>query len=137
MGLYLCIFDADEELDGVEVGRYSDFNALRDYVARELEAGSRGARFPILMLHSDSDGEWSLADCEKLIPELRSIIAQMQARPPVAFVSDWQQHVARSVGLAPKSAFESFIDVDGQFVLERMLNLASLALERELPVLFQ
>jgi hypothetical protein len=45
--------------------------------------------------------------------------------------------VARSVGLAPKSAFESFIDVDGQFVLERMLNLASLALERELPILFQ
>jgi len=137
MGLYLCIFDADEEVDGVEVGRYSDFNALRDYVARELEAGSRGARFPTLMLHSDSDGEWSVADCEKLIPELRGIIAQMQARPPVDFVSDWQQHVARSVGLVPKSAFESFIDVDGQFVLERMLHLASMARERDLPILFQ
>jgi len=135
MGLYLCIFDADEEVDGVEVGRYSDFNALRDYVARELEGGSRGARFPTLMLHSDSDGEWSVADCEKLIPELRSVIAQ--ARPPVQFVSDWQQHVARSVGLVPKSAFESFIDVDGQFVLERMLHLASVALEHGLPILFQ
>ena len=33
MGLYLCIFDEDEEVDGVEVGLYSDFNALRDYVA--------------------------------------------------------------------------------------------------------
>ena len=137
MGLYLCIFDADEEVDGVEVGRYSDFNALRDYVARELEAGSRGARFPTLMLHSDSDGEWSVADCEKLIPELRSIIAQMQTRPQVEFVSDWQQHVARSAGLVPKSAFESFIDVDGQFALERMLDLASVALERGLPILFQ
>lgn len=137
MGLYLCIFDADEEVDGVEVGRYADFNSLRDYVARELEAGSRGARFPTLMLHSDSDGEWSVADCEKLIPELRDIIAQLQGRPPVDFVSDWQQHVARSVGLVPKSAFESFIDVDGQFVLERMLHLASVALERELPILFQ
>jgi len=137
MGLYLCIFDADEEVDGVEVGRYSDFNALRDYVARELEAGSRGARFPTLMFHSDSDGEWSVADCEKLIPELRSIIAQMQTRPQVEFVSDWQQHVARSVGLVPKNAFESFIDVDGQFVLERMLHLASMALERGLPILFQ
>jgi hypothetical protein len=137
MGLYLCIFDADEEVDGVEVGRYSDFNALRDYVARELEAGRRGARFPTLMLHSDSDGEWSVADCEKLTPELRSIIAQMQTRPPVEFVSDWQQHAARSAGLVPKSAFESFIDVDGQFVLERMLHLASVALERGLPILFQ
>ena len=137
MGLYLCLFDEDEEVDGVEVGRYSDFNALRDYVARELEGGSRGARFPTLMLHSDCDGEWSLADCEKLAPELRDIIEQMRARPPVEFASDWQKHVARSVGLAPRSAFESFIDVDGQFVLERMLNLASVALERCLPILFQ
>jgi hypothetical protein len=137
MGLYLCIFDEDEEVDGVEVGLYSDFNALRGYVARELEGGNRGARFPTLMLHSDCDGEWSLADCEKLVPELREIIVKMQARPPVEFASDWQKHVARSVGLAPRSAFESFIDVDGQFVLERMLNLASVALERCLPILFQ
>ena len=137
MGLYLCIFDEDEEVDGVEVGLYSDFNALRDYVARELEGGTRGARFPTLMLHSDCDGEWSAADCEKLIPELRDISAQMRARPPVEFASDWQKHVARSAGLAPRSAFEAFIDVDGQFVLERMLHLASVALERGLPVLFQ
>jgi hypothetical protein len=137
MGLYLCIFDEEEEVDGVEVGLYSDFTALRDYVSRELEDGSRGARFPTLMLHSDCDGEWSVADCEKLIPELRTIIAQMQGRPPVEFASDWQKHVARSVGLAPRSAFEAFIDVDGQFVLDRMLHLASLALERGLPILFQ
>lgn len=137
MGLYLCIFDGDEEIDGVEVGLYSDFNTLRDYVARELEGGNRGARFPTLMLHSDCDGQWSLADCEKLVPELRDIIAEMRARPLVEFASDWQKHVARSVCLAPRSAFESFIDVDGQFLLERMLRLASVALERGLPILFQ
>jgi hypothetical protein len=137
VGLYLCIFDEDEEVDGVEVGLYSDFNALRDCVARELEGGNRGARFPTLMLHSDCDGEWSVADCDKLVPELRDIIREMQTRPPVEFASDWQKHVARSVGLAPRSAFEAFIDVDGEFVLERMLHLALVALERGLPVLFQ
>ena len=137
MGVYLCIFAEDEEVDGVEMGHYSDFNALRDYVARELEGGVRGARFPTLMLHSDCDGEWSVADCEKLIQELRDLIVQMQGRAPVEFASDWQKHVARSTGLAPTNAFETFIDVDGEFVLERMLDLASLALERGLPILFQ
>ena len=137
MGLYLCIFDKEEEVDGVEVGLYSDFNALRDYVARELEGGNRGAQFPTLMLHSDCDGEWSAADCEKLATELKTIIAEMQGRSPVEFASDWQKHVARSVGLGPKNAFEAFIDVDGQFVLERMLHLASMSLERGLPILFQ
>jgi len=137
MGLYLCIFDGDEEVDGVEVGHYSDFNRLRDYLARELEGRNRGSRFPTLMLHSDSDGEWSAADCARLVLELTAIIAEMRGRPPVPFVSQWQQHVARSVGLVPKNAFESFIDVDGLFVLERMLHLATVALDRSLPILFQ
>jgi len=137
MGLYLCIFDGDEEVDGVEVGHYSDFNRLRDYLARELEGRNRGSRFPTLMLHSDSDGEWSAADCARLVLELNAISAEMRGQPPVPFVSEWQQHVGRSVGLVPKNAFESFIDVDGQFVLERMLHLATVALDRGLPILFQ
>jgi len=45
VGLYLCIFDGDEEVDGVEVGAYADYNALRDYVVRELETGRAGSRF--------------------------------------------------------------------------------------------
>ncbi len=45
MGLYLCIFEDEEDVDGVEVGPYSDFNALRDYIVRELETGNTGSRF--------------------------------------------------------------------------------------------
>ena len=61
----------------------------------------------------------------------------MKARPLVELVSEWQKHVAKSTGLVPKNAFESFIDVDGEFVLERMLRFAVVALERPLPILFQ
>ena len=137
MGLYLCVFDAEEEIDGVEVGHYADFNALREYISRELEGGRAGKRFPTLMIHSDCDGEWSPVECAKLITELTALASEMNQKPPVPFTSEWQKFVAKANGIMPKSAFESFIDVDGEFVLDRMLGLARLAVERNLPVLFQ
>jgi hypothetical protein len=137
MGLYLCIFDGDEDVDGVEVGAYADYNALRDYIVRELEGGKAGSRFPILVLHSDCDGEWSVADCQRLQGELTEIGADLKKRPVVAFSSDWQKTVAKSVGLNPQNAFDSFIDIDGEFVIERLQNLVKKALERRLPILFQ
>ncbi len=49
MGLYLCVFAdeaTDEELEGVEVGGYDDFNLLRHAVADRLEPAGWGSRFP-------------------------------------------------------------------------------------------
>jgi len=137
MGLYLCIFDGDEDVDGVEVGAYADYNALRDYVVRELEAERAGSRFPTFVLHSDCDGEWPVAECEKLRGELAEIAAALKQRPAIAFSSDWQRVVAKSIGLDPQNVFESFIDVDGEFLLERLQNLVKNALARQLPILFQ
>jgi hypothetical protein len=137
MGLYLCIFDGDDDINGVEIGRYADYNALRDYTIRELERGKAGTRFPTLVLHSDCDGEWSVADCQKLQVELDEIAVALKGRPAIAFSSDWQRAVAKSIGLKPLNAFESFIDVDGEFLLERLQNLVKDALARRLPVLFQ
>ena len=137
MGLYLCVFDGDDEIDGVEVGPYADFGELRDYVVRELEGGKAGSQFPTFILHSDGDGEWSVADATKLLAELEKIISSMKVRKPVPFVSEWQSTVAKSIGLVPKSAFESFVDVDGEFVLMRIHNLVRVALEHQLPILFQ
>jgi len=90
MGLYLCIFDGDEDVDGVDVGAYADHNALRDYIVCELEAGEAESRFP-------------------------------------TFIA-WQETVAKSIGLDPQNAFESFIDVDGEFLLERLQSLVKNAL---------
>lgn len=137
MGLYLCVFDDDEEIDGVEVGHYADFNGLRAYVTRELEGGKQGAGFPSFILHSDSDGEWEVRELESLRKELEEIIERMKARPPVPFISEWQRAAARSSGVVPVNAYESFVDVDSEFVLGRIHQLVCLAEERGLPVLFQ
>lgn len=137
MGLYLGVFDDGDEIDGVEVGPYADFNALRSYITGVLEQGKAGAKFPTFIIHSDCDGEWSVADCIQLTSELSAIILAMKEKPPEPFVSDWQKYVAKSTGLSPQNAFESFIDVDGEFVLDRILYLVKVALDRKLPILFQ
>jgi hypothetical protein len=137
MGLYFCIFDGDEDVDGIDVGSYADFGSLRDYVARELEHGKTGSSFPTFMLHSDGDGEWSVADCEKLQKEIAEIASALKIRSPIGFMSDWQRGLAKSIGLNPKNAFEAFIDVDGEFLLERLQGLVENALTLGLPILFQ
>ncbi|TCW85639.1 hypothetical protein C5O80_10760 [Burkholderia sp. SRS-46] len=137
MGLYLCVFDGDEEVDGVEVGHYADFNNIRSYVVRELEGGQAGRRYPAFIMHADSDGEWDVSECKKLKIELEAIMTAMKGRPALEFTSDWQRFVATKMGVAPRNAFESFIDVDGEFVLERIDGLVDVALQRGLPILFQ
>jgi hypothetical protein len=137
MGLYLCTFDGDEDVDGVDVGAYADFNALRDFVVRELEGSRAGSRFPTFVLHSDSDGEWSVSDCERLQNELDEIATALRALPAAGFVSDWQKAAAKSVGLVPQNALESFLDVDGELLVERLQELVAGALKRRLPILFQ
>lgn len=117
MSLYLCVFEGSDEIEGVEVGPYANFNALRDAIASQLEGGTAGSRFPTLMLHSDCDGEWDLDACARLKTELSAIAAE--------------------AGLRHASAFGSFLDVDGQFLLERLQALVETALRRRQPILFQ
>jgi hypothetical protein len=137
MSLYWCVFAGRTEVDGVDAGAYADFNALRQVVAARLEGGSAGSRFPVLMRHSDCDGEWSAAACAALRDELAILSAEMKAHPPLPFPDSWQRRVAAAVGLNPANAFESFIDVDGEFLLGRLQGLAELAVERGQPILFQ
>ncbi|HEV3418167.1 MAG TPA: Imm70 family immunity protein, partial [Pirellulales bacterium] len=94
MGLYFCVFDDDEELDGVEVGGYDDFNSFRSAVTGHLEKGRRGSSFPTLILHSDCDGEWTAELCGNLANELQSIKGAFLKLPPVHFESGWQKSVA-------------------------------------------
>ena len=44
---------------------------------------------------------------------------------------------ARQKSIAIFAALESFIDVDGEPVIERMIGLAQLAVEVRQPILFQ
>jgi hypothetical protein len=137
MSLYLCVFQDENEFEGVEVGNYSDFGHFRDTVAEMLEHGRRGSRFPILMLHSDSDGEWNVDDCAAFERELEIISAEFKRLPTREFFSDWQKNLAKQFGFRPKSLYECFIDIDGEPLLERLLNLVAVAQRRKLPILFQ
>jgi hypothetical protein len=137
MSLYLCIFDGNEETAAVEVGGYADFDALRQYIVAELEEGRAGSRFPTLILHSDCDGLWSVDDCVRLRDELAAIIAAMRLRPSVPPSWAWQREMAQETGRKPRSALESFLDVDGEVLLEQLEGLVRAALASGRPILFQ
>jgi len=137
MSLYLCIFDDDEELDGVDIGAYSDFAHFRKTIVSVLEANEAGSRFPVLILHSDCDGEWSVTDCSMLESELETIDRELKQLPPKPFFAEWQKQVAKRNGLRPANLYDCFIDVDGEPLIERLLGLARLACHRGLPILFQ
>jgi len=137
MSLYLCIFDADDELDGFQVGLYSDFAAFRSAVAAHVEGGVEGARCPTLMLHSDCDGEWSPQEAFKLQAELTMITERFKKLPPEPLGEGWKSEVAKDRGLHPANLYECFFDVSGQPLLDRLMNLAKLSVERNLPIAFQ
>jgi len=137
MSLYLCVFAGAREVEGVEVGPYADFNGFRIAIVRELEGGVTGSRFPVLMAHSDCDGEWPVDACGRLRAEIAAIAAAMKDRAPREWVSEWQRDAALLAGVRPRNAFESFVDVDGRFLLERLAELVEAALEHQAPILFQ
>jgi hypothetical protein len=137
MGLYLCVFDGDDELDGVEVGAYEDFGFFRDFITDSIEGGQSGCRFPTLMMHSDCDGEWRVEQARRLECELRSIAQAFVSMPPIPFLSSWQSEVAAKRGLQPRNLLDSFIDVDGEPLLAGLLRLCQVAQQTGQPILFQ
>lgn len=140
MGLYLCVFAddvADQELDGVEVGSYDDFGRFRDTVARELESGAAGSRFPVLQGHHDSNGTWGPAEAEALERELLTIADELIRIEPIPFPPGWPREVAAARGLAPSSRLDCFVDIDGEPLVERLIALARVAQESGRPIWFQ
>jgi hypothetical protein len=138
MGLYLAVFDNNEEVEGVEVGSYADFGVFRDTVASRLEGGVAGSLFPVLMVHSDSDGSWSPDEAIQLQIELEKISEKFRLLPPLDLIEDsWQYEVAKSVGLRPKNLYESFFDIDGEPLIERLLDLIRVSKLRVKEILFQ
>jgi hypothetical protein len=108
MSLYLCLFDGDRELDGVEAGSYGQFNAFRESAGNCAKGGAPS--LPTLLGHSDCDGEWTPRECGELLGELAKIEPGSVAR---------------------------FVDPDGAPLLGSLRRLAEIAVERQLPILFQ
>lgn len=138
MGLYLCVFDGEEELEGVDVGSYEDFGYFRKLIEQRLEGGQGGSKFPVLMLHSDCDGEWTVEEASRLADEIREISKGLEqlapAEPPPG---SWQKALMKQLGLQPRNLAECFIDVDGEPLLERITELCEVAQRSGQPILFQ
>jgi hypothetical protein len=137
MSLYLCVFQGDEDVDGVDLGRYLDFDAFRSEICKRLENGNAGSRFPILMRHADSDGAWEVDQLEALYSELIAIRKAFIAMPPLEYQAEWQRELAKYLGLSAESLRDSFIDVDGEPLVDRLIQLVQGARERKLAILFQ
>jgi hypothetical protein len=137
VGLYLCVFAGDEELEGVEVGGYVDFDFFRSAVTELLERGLAGLKYPTLIIHSDSDGEWSPAECARLKLELTDIATEFASLPSRPFQADWQKQVGKLLGLKPTTLYDSLIDVDGEPLIGRLQRLCEVAIENDEPILFQ
>src|SRR4051794_9166794 len=121
MGLYLCVFDdTDNELEGVEVGSYADFNFFRDAVVATVEDGYAGTVCPVINSHSDSDGEWTSDEASDLLVELAQIAEVMRVHAPVEFNSKWKEEVARTFGIRPETLLDCFFDIDGEPLIERL-----------------
>lgn len=136
MGLYLCVLDGCEDLDGVDVGTYDDFARLRTYIAETVESGSRGSEFATLQQHRDSRGSWTAGDCARLDLEIERLRTELRGRPAIPLVG-WQAEVAKQMGFAPSSAYDSFIDPDCEPVLDGIQRLARVAVQRGLAIQFQ
>src|SRR5450432_4012018 len=137
MGLYLCVFEGEKEVDGVEVGSYSDFDLFRDAVIATLEKGSAGSVCPTLINHSDCDGEWSASEAANLVSELNLIEKALKDLPPAEFNSPWKAEVAKTFGIKPDNLLQCFFDVDGEPLIDRLRELARLSQRLNSPILFQ
>src|SRR4029434_1932466 len=105
-----------------QVGSYDDIDLMRTHGADRLEGGQWASRFPVLMSHGDSDGEWTPQEAVALGRELRTIEDELAALPATGFPeASWQSGVANAMGVVPGSLAECFIDVDGEPPLARVV----------------
>lgn len=137
MGLYLTIFSDEEELAGLEIGSYSDYAKFIDFLVENVEGGNRGSKCPTLTLHHDSDGEWSSLESVQLLSELKYIKEKLIKLPPYNTGIEWMNLLFKENSMKPNNAYESFLDVDGEYLLERLIDLTCQSIELKLPILFQ
>jgi hypothetical protein len=135
MGLYLCIFSGvhelhDDEIAGWQVGHYRDFACFRDAISRHI--GATG--FPMLIEHSDCEGEWSVAELPALVAELETISAKFQALPPEVPEGAFEHTAEYREGA--RSLYDCFHNVDGENLFEALIVLAREGIRANRPITF-
>jgi hypothetical protein len=131
MSLYLAIFDGTREVVGWVLGHYSDFGVFRDTVARTAGA----SKYPTLMSHSDSDGEWSVTELNALRIELNDLAREFRRHPPEDLVGGFEHSIEQRASAT--NLYECFHNVEGINIFEALIGLCTEGEQRCLPVLFQ
>ena len=133
MGLYLCIFteDQEDELGACDVGHYSDFGCFRDTIARHMKA----ADFPVLMTHSDCDGEWTVEQLPALVRELETIGTRFRTLPPEDPQGAFEHTAEYRAGAA--SLYDCFHEVNGENLFEALIGLCKQGISSQRPITFQ
>jgi Immunity protein 70 len=137
MGLSLHVFgpaesddDDPEEIAECDIGHYSDFGCFRGTIAAHMDA----KRFPTLMEHSDSDGEWTLAEIPMLERELQEIGSAFRKLPPQEPKGAFEHTEEYREGA--KSLYDCFHNVDGENLFEAILDLCAVARQHKRPLTF-
>ncbi|MFG0251629.1 MAG: Imm70 family immunity protein [Phycisphaerales bacterium JB038] len=140
MSLCIALFEddlVDQEIDGLEWGGCDDFEAFRARVADELLEGDWRRGFPVLLTVVDNSAGWPADHVADLAVELRAIAEAFDALPSELHDPEsWQASVLAQLGREPSSLREFFIDVDGQPVIDRLLELAEQAATLDRPLSF-
>jgi hypothetical protein len=131
MSLYLTIFDGDTEVVGWVLGHYSDFGVFRDMISDECDR----TRYPTLLLHADSDGEWTVREAVTLKKELHELGDFCRTRP-ARKLQDAFEHTA-DCRQGAVSLYDCFHNVNGENLFEALMLLCEEAERRQLPILFQ
>lgn len=136
MGLCLHVFSAadgdddPEELAECDIGHYSDFGCFRDTIAAKLDRN----RYPVLMLHSDCDGEWAITEIPALERELREIGDRFKKLPPEEPRGAFEHTAEYRSGA--RSLYDCFHDVNGENLVAAILRLCAVAREHGRPITF-
>jgi hypothetical protein len=137
MSLYLAIYRDEDEIDSVEVGKYSDFNNFREVIANELENKRYGSVYPTLQNHIDSDGEWSVEQSAELRLELLDIKSRLKDKPICQISEKWKLETVKSNGIILENLDDCFFDVDGELLTSRLILLCEKSINEQLPIIFQ
>jgi hypothetical protein len=137
MGLILYVFGTDlggdeepEELAECQVGHYSDFACFRNAIEAKLDA----SKYPLLMQHSDCDGEWACAELALLEKELNDIARRFKELPPEEPENAFEHTAEHRIGAT--SLYDCFHDVDGENLFKSILKLCAAARENNRPITF-
>ncbi|WP_321814046.1 MULTISPECIES: hypothetical protein [unclassified Paraburkholderia] len=68
-----------------------------------VEGGYPATLCPVLIKHSDCDGQWTPEEASLLLREFDLIQTAFSNAPPMAFNVDWKKRVAKETGIDPDS----------------------------------